>query len=155
MAKEIPVGVKIIAVLYYIIGIVALVFAIIYFVGGMMEIPSMAGDLSAGGISWLLLFIAIFITIVLIALAIFGIFVGRGLWKKRGWARITAITFHCFVVFIVIYLIVNIFAILERAGGTVENKLIWVIIGLIVSIINLTIAGYLAFSKAVKDAFSL
>jgi len=153
MAKEIPVGVKILAVLYYIIGIVALVFAIIYFVGGMMEIPSMAGDLSAGGISWLLLFIAIFITIVLIA--IFGIFVGRGLWKKRGWARITAITFHCFVVFIVIYLIVNIFAILERAGGTVENKLIWVIIGLIVSIINLTIAGYLAFSKAVKDAFSL
>ena len=155
MAKEIPVGVKIIAVFYYILGISALVFAIIYFVGGMMEIPSMADDLSAGGISWLLLFLAIFITLILIALAIFGIFVGRGLWKKRGWARIAAITFHCLVVFIVIYLIVNIFAILERAGGIAENKVIWWIMGLIVSIINLIIAGYLAFSKAVKNAFNL
>jgi len=132
--KQVPVGVKIISVIYYIGSVFGIIFGILFLVGakaiGELEIP-VVGFLGAG----------LFIVggIILIIFSIIGFFVGRGLWKGQNWARIVAIIFSILGI---------LFIVIGMAQGQSQT-------GNIVSlIVDVVIAGYLIFSKKVKLAFS-
>ena len=132
---EVPVGVKVIAVLYYIGAVLGLIFGILFIAGSgsISSIETQIPGLSALGAS---LFIVA--GIILIALGVLGFFIGRGLWKARHWARIVAIIFAC------LGTVLGILGVIQ--GAIAQN-----IIGLIISVI---IAGYLIFSNKVKEAFA-
>ena len=128
---EVPTGVKVISVLYYIGAVVELLLAIALFVGAgtiASKIP-LIGALGSG------LFIVM--GVVLIGLAVLSFFVGKGLWKAQKWARIVAIIFSVLGV---------LFAILGMVQGQVAGN----IFSLVVSG---AIGGYLLFSGSVKAAF--
>ena len=129
---EVPTGVKVISVLYYIGAVVELLLAIALFVGAgtiASKIP-LIGALGSG------LFIVM--GVVLIGLAVLSFFVGKGLWKAQKWARIVAIIFSVLGV---------LFAILGMVQGQVAGN----IFSLVVSG---AIGGYLLFSGSVKAAFA-
>ena len=132
MAGEVPTGVKIISVLYYIGAAIELLAAILLFVGAgtiASKIP-IIGAIGAG------LFAVL--GVVLIGIAVLSFFVGRGLWKAQKWSRIVAIIFAVIGV---------LFAVL----GMVQGKIASNVISLIISA---AIGGYLLFSNDVKAAFA-
>jgi uncharacterized membrane protein (DUF2068 family) len=140
MAKQnslsVPTGVKVISVLYYIGAALSVILAILAFVasafiGTLLEaagIPGMAA-LGAG--------VAIFVGVLMLAIAVLGFFVGRGLWNARNWARIVAI---------ILAVIGFILAVISLVQGQFGN-----IVSLVV---NGVIGGYLWFSSSVKSAFA-
>lgn len=133
--KEIPVLVKIIAVLYYIGAVLGIIFGLLFLIGAGMisSIIEQIPLLIALGTS-------LFIVggILMIGLGILGFFIGRGLWKGRNWARIVVI----------------IFSILGLLGGISMLFTGSYFNGIINILIEGFIAGYLLFSKDVKSAFS-
>jgi len=135
MAGNVPVGVKIISVLYYIGAVVLILLGILLivgagFIGTILQSIPLLGALGAG------LFIVI--GIILIVFAVLSFFLGRGLWKAQKWARIVVIVFSVLGV---------LFALLAIVQGQILNNLLSLII-------NAVIGGYLLFSKDVKAAFS-
>lgn len=129
----VPVGVKIISVLYYIAAVVLIILGIALFGGAGLvgylasKIPFIAvlgsGIIAVAGI-------------IVILLAVLSFFIARGLWKGKQWARI----------------IVIIFAILGFISAIISLlKLDFSVIGSLV--INGLIGGYLLFSENVKKAF--
>ena len=132
---EIPVGVKIIAVLDYIAAVALLLAGIGMFVGAgafatyFSSIP-VIGPMIAG--------LAVVLGIIFIALAVLEFFMGRGLWKGQNWARIVQIIFAIIGVII---------AILGMVQGNITSN----IISLVISGV---IGSYLLFSNDVKSAFS-
>src|SRR3989344_4783571 len=131
--KEVPTGVKIISVLYYIGAVLLFLFGLTFFagagfIGSIAEQIPLIGVLGAG------LFIVA--GIILIGLGILGFFIGRGLWKARSWARIVAI----------------IFAILGILGAITSMVQGNIASNLVTFVLNLLIGGYLLFSKSVKQA---
>ena len=135
MAGNVPVGVKIISVLYYIGAVVLILLGILLivgagFIGTILQSIPLLGALGAG------LFIVI--AIILIVFAVLSFFLGRGLWKAQKWARIVVIVFSVLGV---------LFALLAIVQGQILNNLLSLII-------NAVIGGYLLFSKDVKAAFS-
>ena len=128
---EVPTGVKVISVLYYIGAVFELIIAVLLFVGSgaiKTQVPLLAvlgPFLIIGGI-------------ILIGLAVLSFFVGRGLWKGQKWSRIVAIIFAVIGV---------LFAILGMVQGQVAQN----ILGLVISG---AIGGYLLFSGDVKSAFA-
>ena len=74
---------------------------------------------------------------IIIAIGILEIFIGIGLWKRKSWARITAI-------------ILSIIGILAALVGMANKDILNNILGLV---INGAIAVYLLFSYNVKKAF--
>jgi hypothetical protein len=132
-AKQIPTGVKIISVLYYIGAVASILFGILMIVG--------AGTLGAliESIPFAALFGGLFVVfgIVLIGLAVLSFFIGRGLWKGQKWARIIAIIFAILGV---------IGAIFSLVGGQWSAIVSLIIQGLI--------GYYLLFVKSVKQAFA-
>ena len=135
MAKEIPVGVKIIAILYFIGAILSLFAGIGMFIGAgpMSAIPLGIPGLTAMGAG---LFIGL--GLLMIGLAVLGFFVGLGLWKGQAWARIVAI---------ILAILGIISAIISMIGGNVAAN----IVGLI---INLVVGAYLIMNNEVKKVFS-
>jgi len=130
--QPMPVGVKIISVLYYIGAALELLLAIALFIGAgtiASKIP-LIGALGSG--------LFIIIGVVFIGLAVLSFFVGRGLWKGQKWARIVAIIFAVIGV---------LFALL----GMVQGQFVSNIFSLVISAV---IGGYLMFSKDVKAAFA-
>ncbi len=133
--KQVPVGVKIISVLYFIAAILLIILGALFIVGaGLVSI--LAEQISILSLIGTGAFVIV--GIIFIGLGILGFFVGIGLWKGRGWARILAIIFS------VIGIIVS--SIEMYRGQTSEN-----IFGLIISLVILV---YLLFSKKVKVAFA-
>lgn len=132
----VPVGAKIISVLYYIGAVASVIVGILLLVGAGF-IGSYVEDLSVPGVA--MLGTAMFIVggIILIALAVLEFFVGRGLWKGRNWARIVAI------VLAILGIISAILSIIQASYGSIVSLIIHAIIG-----------GYLLFSKNVKSAFA-
>ena len=128
---EVPTGVKVISVLYYIGAVFEVIFGILLFVGSgtlKTKVPILAflgPFLIVGGI-------------ILIGLAVLSFFVGRGLWKAQKWSRIVAIVFSVIGV---------LFAVLGIAQGQIASN----VIGLVISA---AIGGYLLFSSGVKAAFA-
>ena len=135
MAKEIPVGVKIIAVLYYIAAVLSAIFGIFFLIGaGFIGalIPGF-GALGAG--------ILIVVGIFLIGAAVLGFFIGRGLWRAQKWARIIVIIFSIIGAVMAIIQMITIGALVIASS-------------IISLIIQAVIGGYLLFNGAVKKAFA-
>lgn len=135
MTKEIPVGVKVISILYYVTAALAVLGAILLFVGSafisslFQNIPilSIIGAVGSG--------LFIFIGIVALIYGALDFFIGRGLWNTKSWARILVIIFSCIGVLMGLVSIASgFFAIVQLA-------------------ISGVIGGYLIFSKEVKKAF--
>lgn len=133
--QQVPVGVKIISVLYYIGAVLGVIFGILFLVGA-GAIGSIADQIPLLGALGAALFVVG--GIILIGLGVLGFFVGRGLWKARSWARIVAI-------------ILAALGILLAVVSMVQGEIVSNIFGLV---INLVIGGYLLFSNSVKEAFA-
>ena len=131
MAGEVPTGVKIISVLYYIGAVFEVIFGITLFFGAgalKTKVPFLA-------------FLGPFLIIgavILIGLAVLSFFVGRGLWKAQNWARIVAVIF-------------SVIGVLFAVLGMVQGKIASNVISLVISA---AIGGYLWFSSEVKTAFA-
>ncbi|MBL7100910.1 MAG: DUF2127 domain-containing protein [Nanoarchaeota archaeon] len=132
--KQIPTGVKIIAVLSYIGAILGVLFGVLFFIGA-GAIKTKINQVDFLGFLGPTLFVIG--GIIFIGLGVIGFFVGRGLWKGQNWARIVAIVFAGL-------------GILGAVTSMIKGDIASNISGLI---INSVIAGYLAFSKSVKATF--
>jgi len=134
MAKEIPIGVKIISIVYYVAAGLALIMAIMLFTGaayvnsilGSIPLINILGILGSG--------LFVFGGIASLLSGVLSFFIGRGLWKLKNWARIFVIIFACIGVLIGIFSLFSWGAIVMLA-------------------VNGAIGGYLIFSKEVKEAF--
>jgi len=142
--KSVPVLVKVISIFFYIIAALTILLGIILLIGGLAGsafiselgiddqlrqsaqtnpidaalVPLVLGSLILGGI-------------IMIAFGILDIYIGRGLWKGKNWARILTIVFA-------------VASIITGLAG----------IDLFTIIISLLIGSYLWFSPDVKYAFT-
>ena len=131
---EVPTGIKIISVLYYIGAVLELLLGILLFVGaGAISKISILGALGKLGSG-----LFIIAGVIFVGLAVLSFFVGRGLWKAQKWTRIVAIIFSVIGV---------LFAVLGMVQGQIASN----IIGLVISG---AIGGYLLFSNDVKAVFA-
>jgi hypothetical protein len=130
--KEMPVGVKIIAVLDYIGAALGVIFGLLFLFGAGAVGSMMPYFGALGG--------AMFAVagVFMIGLGVLAFFVGRGLWRGQAWARIVSIIL---AVLGVISALFSIFG--NNVGGGIFNLLLNGIIG-----------GYLWFSKEAKAAFA-
>jgi len=157
--RDVPVGAKIISVFYYIGAVMGII-------GAIISIFSLVTAFSYLGSSSILILIVPLILSIGVSILFF--FMGKGLWKGQNWARITAIVFAILGVIAAIIGIV-VFSVVLRGVedmayesgylgndiGTITDiigpaQMIW--FGIIIAI-NALIAGYLLFSKRVKEAF--
>ena len=142
-SSRVPGFVKAIALLYFLVAVFTILIGILLFLGGVFG----STIFSAVGVETLLQYSAernqidsLFVPIILGSLAVVGllfiafgildIFVGRGLWKGRQWARVLTI------IFMAIGLITSIFS-----------------FDFVTIVISALIGGYLLFSRKVKAAF--
>jgi len=113
--RVVPLGVKIISILYYL-------WSIWYLIAGVM-----------------IVFSSLFFGVIFnFGLGIFWIFIGRGLWKGRNWARISAI---------VIALIIFVLSIIEFISFR------FYFLNIMLLIVGVITGVYLWFNKRVKEAF--
>lgn len=134
MGKDIPIGVKIISILYYISAGFGILFAIFLFIGSAF-LGSLLPSLTA--ISALGYGLVIFCAILVLAFSVFSFFVARGLWNIKKWARIAVIVFAGLAI-----------------AGTLTSFASGFSFGLVVQLaISGAMGGYLLFSKEVKKVF--
>ena len=128
--KEIPIGVKIIAIFHYICaGIFFIIGVLFLFIGRQV----FSNELEGGNSSLIMILTAIFVLI----FVLLYFFIGRGLWKGQNWARIVVIIFSIGEILVaIIMLFIDFFT------------------GISIAIISGIIAGYLLFNSKVKQAFS-
>jgi len=135
--KLMPVGVKIIAILYY-IGAVLVILAALGFLLGGAALAGFAGAIPGlevlGGLGAGLFIVG---GIILIALAVLLFFIGKGLWKGVNWTRIAVIILSAIGIVSAIVSIIN-----GEFGATISL------------VIHVIIGGYLLFNKTVKQAFA-
>jgi hypothetical protein len=133
--KEIPTGVKVISILYYLGAVFSAIVGILLIVGAGMadsfvsEVPVIA-EIGAG--------MFVVVGIIMIGLGVLSFFIGKGLWKGRSWARTLVIILCCMGV---------VTALISIAGGDVANNVFNILL-------NGVVGGYLWFNKRVKKAFS-
>ena len=147
IAKEVPVGVKVIAVfdlvlagLDIILGLFSL-FMILWLSYGF-----------GSGVSWLLW--VLIPQVISLGISVLFIFVGIGLWKARNWARITQIVFSVLGLLYGIFSIISAVTMIVNFGESALFMVMYsLIIGVFVLAINGLIGSYLLFSKSVKEAF--
>ncbi|MBI4147184.1 hypothetical protein HY494_00875 [Candidatus Woesearchaeota archaeon] len=133
--KQVPTGVKVISVMYYIGAVLGVIFGLLFLFGaGMMgslteQIPLLglfgAGLFVVGGI-------------IMIGLGVLGFFVGRNLGRVKPWARIVAIIFAGL-------------GILTAVSFMIQGDIAGNILGLA---LNLAIGGYLLLNSRVKEVFA-
>jgi len=131
---EVPTGVKVISVCYYIGAVVLFIVGILCFVGGGFIGPLLTTLLPFLGTLATGLFIVC--SVIAIGFGVLSFFVGRGLWKGRNWARIVAIVFTFLGVLSAIFSIP-----------------VDIVSGIFSLLVNLVIALYLLLSSSVKKAF--
>ena len=138
MAGEVPTGVKVISVLYFIGAGFSLLFGLLFMVGAGFVAPLLSKIPLLGPIgSGFLTGFFILLGIIIIGLGVLEFLIGRGLWKGKNWARITATIIAGIGVLSGLYSIIK---------GNYSSSL-----GLA---INLLVGYYLLFSNEVKSAFS-
>ncbi len=132
MTKELPVGVKVIAVLYYIFAALWIIGGILSFVGS----QALADQIQLPGVPVSSTFFRVG-GILMIVLGVFALFVARGLQKRMRWARISAIVLSCLGV------LAGLFSILQGKVITILSIAVHAAIG-----------SYLLFSTQAKSAFT-
>ena len=127
MASKMPLGVKVISILYYIGAVGLILMGIGLMVGGGAAIAENPLFAALSGMITVL-------GIILIGTGALYFFIGRGLWKGKNWSRWAVI------------IISAIWIILGIMNGIMAN---------IPSIVvNAIIGGYLLFSKSAKASFA-
>ena len=129
--KTLPLGVKIISILYYVCSVLVVIGGIIA-IGLSGFADSLPYDVEYLGIK--LIFGGIFAII----MGIVSFFVARGLWNLKNWARIVVIIFA-------------VLGILDAGTGIARGFYATGFTGVVVDVI---IAAYLIFSEEVKKAFA-
>jgi uncharacterized membrane protein (DUF2068 family) len=136
-SKKIPIGVRIISILYYVMAgllVISGLFIILFsgiIVSTMISIdPNLSSVVNSQVIIWVGIF--------LILLGVLIFFVGRGLWKLKLWAKITALMISALMIVYEIYLMAFDFRFIQ-----VIQLLIYV-----------AIAVYLIVNKEAKKAFN-
>lgn len=135
MGKEIPIGVKIISVLYYIATGLGILLTIFLFVGTAFlgSLFPFLTAISAWGYG-----LVILCAILALAFTVLSFFIARGLWKLKNWARILAIVFAGL-------------GILGAIGSFASGFNISVVVQILA---HGAIGGYLLLSKEAKKAFA-
>jgi len=134
MGKEIPIGVKIISILYYISAGFAVLFAIFLFVGFafLSTLMPFLTAISAWGY-----ILVVFCAIIVLAFSVLSFFIAKGLWKAKNWARMLVIVFSAMSVL-----------------GLLTSLFTNFSFGSLVSVaVQGAVGGYLLFAKEVKEAF--
>lgn len=134
MGKEVPILVKVISILYYISAGFAVLFAIFLFVGSAFLGTLMPFLTIISAMGYMLV---IFSGIIVLAFAVLGFFVGRGLWRAKNWAR----------------MLVIVFAGLGVLGGLYSFSSGFSFSMVIQLVIQAAIGGYLLFNKEAKRTF--
>ncbi len=135
MAKKIPLGVKIISILYYILAVALVILGIGLLLGAgfisslVSEIPVIQ-TLGAG--------LFVFAGIILILLSVLIFLLARGLWKGKSWARIVVIVLSAVGAF-------------QSLMGIMQGDIANSVFNLAV---NLIIFFYFLLNKNVRKAFS-
>lgn len=127
-AKNVPIAAKIIAILYYIVGVYLILGGILTLISGSMigfgiSIFSLLG--SVGGI-------------IMIALGILFFYGGRGLYQGKNWARIFAIVIASLAI------ITSLLGII--VGSDIGDNVYSLIF-------NIAIGSYLLLNGKIKEAF--
>jgi lysylphosphatidylglycerol synthetase-like protein (DUF2156 family) len=139
--REVPLGVKIISILYYIGAVLCLLFGLIIIISSNAMASSLVASNPGLGLESIphgtLITMIIVIGAILIGASIFAFFIGRGIRRLRKWARITAI------ILAILGLISAIFSIIIGFKFTQIISLL----------IDGFIGGYLLFSKEAKEVF--
>lgn len=130
---EVPTLVKILAIFGYIGSGMTILGGLLLLFGGFLFSTILSLIIPA---SVLNVFNFTVFSILVIAFGVLGIFIERGLWKGKNWARILTIVFGS------IGIIVSLISI---ATGNFMNLINLIVEGAIV--------GYLLFNKKVKEAF--
>jgi len=125
-----PLGVKIIGIVYF-IGAVLSFLAGIFLIAGVKLLLNFEDLFNILGSE-----ILIFLGVILILIAVLYFFIGRGLFKGRSWARIIVIVFS---------VLGFVFSLIGMFSEFWSNFISFVI--------NLVFAGYLFFSREVKNFF--
>jgi hypothetical protein len=133
---NVPTGVKVISVLYYIAAVLSLLGGIAMLVGAGL-IGSLANSIPLLGLFGGGLFVVG--AIIMIGLAALDFFVGLGLWKGQQWARIVAIIFAA---------LGALSALVSLVQGNIGGG------GIVGLIIHGLIGGYLLLNSSVKMAFA-
>lgn len=138
MTKELPAGVKAVAILYYIFSVLLLIGGILSFFAARALSNPNSVLLAGSQIPGLSASAGSFITggILMIVLSVFIFFVARGLQKRMRWARIAAIVLSCLGV------LTGLFSILQGKVTTILSIAFHAAIG-----------SYLLFSTQAKSAF--
>ena len=126
--QEVPTGVKIISVLYYIGAVIGIILGLLFFVGA--EFIPRIETYGAGFFS--------IIGLVFIGIGVLGFLIGKGLWKARNWARIVAITSSS----------------LAAISGIISIILGNIIPNILNLLLNINIIWYLLFNDRVKEVFT-
>ena len=132
--KNMPTGVKVISILYYIGAVVMLLIGLGLMFGAELLASLVPIDATTMALSSVILVIvgALFIPV-----AVLEFFIARGLWKGQPWARIVAIIFAAFGVL-----------------GGLSNLISGAIVGAIFNIVISGLIGYyLLLTNEVKKAF--
>jgi hypothetical protein len=132
---DVPIGVKIVSILSYILAVVGVIVGIMYIMAIFTN-----GDILVGLIGGLLFLFG----------GIFLIFVASHLWTGRKWARKGAITSYSVLSFLSLAVFATIFG--KGPFASSDDRLLMVY-SLIILIICLAVVAYLWFSKRVKELF--
>jgi hypothetical protein len=140
-SNKIPVSVKIISILFYIGTILCFFSGLLMIFASKTRAASLVALNPGLGLEAIsqgtLVALIIVIGIVLIGAGVFSFFIGRGIWRLRKWAKITAIVLAIIAVVFVIFSIIVAFTFTQ----------------IIYLLIDGFIAGYLLFSKGSKRIF--
>ena len=129
---EVPIGVKIISIIYYLFAGFCVFSALFILIGG-----ATLGLDTIPLLGTLFLALRSVMAIFLIATAVLEFFIARGLWKGQSWARVLVIIFSMFGL---------LFSLIGLAGGAYLQ-------GTMGLVVNGFIGGYLLFSKESKSHF--
>lgn len=129
----VPVGVKIISVLYYIAAVISILFGLLALIGSKVFAPYFSTLWPEVALSGK---IAVLGAILIVFAALF-FFIARGLWKGQKWARIVAI------ISAILGLVSAILKIPKIDTRVIANL-----------IIHGLVLGYLLLSKKVRKAFA-
>lgn len=133
--KEVPFGVKVISIIYYIGAVFGLIASMLLLTGAEIlktTLIAIYGPIISDSFTAIAVFILLF--------SIFSFFVGFGLWKCLNWARIAAIVISCINALSAVVSV----ALMHDAFGNFLNILI-----------NGFIIAYLGFNAVVQKIFGV